>query len=154
MNGEITLTLNASADFTRKGYGAHVEAIGGSFDRITKADTTRGVTLPLTSAGMAMATQLVDRFCPANGRVVCHGHIHGSSLKHVADVARGEGADIGSVVVEAAWRFGKAEGCAEREADAYRTPRGPAYPIMGCPAPEREADDWRTVALALARQQA
>lgn len=140
MNGEITLTLNASADFTRKGYGAHVEAIGGSFDRITKADTTRGVTLPLTSAGMAMATQLVDKFCPANGRVVCHGHIHGSNLKHVADVARGEGADIGGVIVEAAWRLGKGEGC--------------GYPIMGYPAPEREADDWRTVALALARQQA
>lgn len=150
MNGEITLTLNASADFTRKGYGAHVENIGGTFDRNTKADTTRGVTLPLTSAGMAMATQLVDKFHPANGRVVCHGHVAGSNFRHVADVARGEGTDIGGVMVEAAWRLGKAAGYGQHEAEVMEiAKRNDAIEMR---VQSSAAEDWRTVALALARR--
>ncbi len=148
MNGEITLTLNASADFTRKGYGAHVENIGGTFDRITKTDTTRGVTLPLTSAGMAMATQLVDKF-PVARSVVVRGDVRGHKFRN--EIA--SGVDMGAFAIETAFRLGVAQGEALEKGRVVQQQAEDARQASRLQVLKQDdADAWRTVALALARR--
>lgn len=68
LNAAWELHLRPSPEFTKKGYGRKVRALGGRWNECRGYAYKRFVTLPDTPAGRALADILIAEFGPRNGK--------------------------------------------------------------------------------------
>ena len=77
---ELELHLNGSTDFTARGYGRQVRALGGNFTECRgNLSSKRFVHVPNTEAGLDLAAKLLDKFKHSERCVVLRGQTRTSA---------------------------------------------------------------------------
>ena len=113
MANEITVCLHRSKAFTSDGWGRRVEDTGGSYDRLSQNDTSRGVTLPLSLDGLSLLSLLHSRFYL---RGSCCGEFVGVTFNGIIE----QGEEVLSWVLAAVASAATDEAELNRDADEKR----------------------------------